>query len=301
VAKDIYIENNWQHKMPKGFLGRGHSDPRNFNLKEWQQAKRHNLSAKQIKSALQQCWKTSDNKKSFSSALNHSGFFLARGDKRGFVAVDWNGEIYSLSRSLDVKAKDIKQRLGEPSKLPSVDATKGIIKSAQSEAHTKLKEELALRHKYELKPIKKRHRQELKEQRIARTKQHKWHEVRQQRERDERQKHYRRGFKGLFDLITGKRREMKRTHEVRQLAADNRDWDEKEALIKNQLAERHILQTQLDITKARQQRETMKLNADFIKTLRGQELKGELKKTFNQSIDHKQMKPFVHPSPELRM
>ena len=283
VAKDLYIEHGWN--MPKGFLGHAHSDPRNFTLKEWKQAERQGLNPKQIKATLQTCWQRSDNKKSFSSALTQNGFFLARGDRKNVhVAVDWNGEVYALRRALSVKVAELKQRLGEADKLPTIAATKAIIANAQSEAHTKLKAELALRHKAEATPLMKRKAALIKEQRIARAEQHKQHTKRQQQERDERQAQYRKGVKGLWDVVTGKYSKLKVQHKMNQFACDERDWDEKGQLIKGQIEVRQTLQTQLDITKARQQREAMALNADFVKTAHGQELPLKLNQDGQQKI-----------------
>jgi hypothetical protein len=298
VAKDLYIQHGWQ--MPKGFLGRAYNDPRNFTLKEWKQAERNGLNPRQIKATLQRCWTYSDNKKSFTSALKQNGFFLAQGDKKNVhLAVDWNGEVYPLRRSLGIKVKELKQRLGEADKFPTINATKAIIKQAQSEAHTKLTEELALRHKYEVKPLRKKKAKLVKEQRIARAEQHNQHTKRQQQEREERQKHYRRGFKGLWDLVTGRHRELKRTHEVRQLAANNRDWEEKEALIKTQLETSKALQIQLDIANARQQKAVMALNADFVANLHSEDLSNNIKSDFNVKPQKLSLKPNIDRSPEL--
>ena len=45
---------------------------------------------------------------------------LARGDRRGFVAVDAQGKIWSLSRWCGVKPKEMRARLGSETDLPSV-------------------------------------------------------------------------------------------------------------------------------------------------------------------------------------
>lgn len=52
---------------------------------------------------------------------------MARGDRRGVVAVDFRGEVFALARYADVKSKDIKDRIPEPKKLPSVDQAKAQI------------------------------------------------------------------------------------------------------------------------------------------------------------------------------
>lgn len=49
------------------------------------------------------------------------GLNLAKGDRRGLVAVDSNGEVYSISRWVGVKAKDVRAKFGRGDDLPSVD------------------------------------------------------------------------------------------------------------------------------------------------------------------------------------
>ena len=86
VARELFIEHGWQ--MPRGLVQSGDADPRNFSLAQWQQAKRQHKDPRAIKTALQDAWAISDSKASFECALRDRGFWLARGDRRGFVAID---------------------------------------------------------------------------------------------------------------------------------------------------------------------------------------------------------------------
>lgn len=112
VSRELYLEHGW--KMPRGLASKEHADPRNYTLAEWQQAKRAGKDAARIKADLQDAWAISDGKAAFSHALEERGYKLARGDRRGFVVVDHHGEPYSLSKWADVKAKQLKERLGDP-------------------------------------------------------------------------------------------------------------------------------------------------------------------------------------------
>jgi len=68
------------------------------------------LSAEQI----QDIYTRSDNGKAFQAALQEAGFTLAKGDRRGFVLVDSQGKIHSLSRQLQgQRASDLKARLSD--------------------------------------------------------------------------------------------------------------------------------------------------------------------------------------------
>ncbi len=122
IVKELYVQYEWT--MPDGFIDSARCDPTNFTLEEWQQAKRLGENSKHIKALFKECWAASDNKAAFSNALKERGYTLTRGDRRGFVAVDYRGEIYSLSKWMGVKTKILKQRLGDPKHLPSVDEAK---------------------------------------------------------------------------------------------------------------------------------------------------------------------------------
>lgn len=69
---------------------------------------------------IQELYAQSDSAKAFQAALKSEGLTLAQGDRRGFVLVDHNGKISSLSRQLsNQRAKDIKARLAGLEHLPN--------------------------------------------------------------------------------------------------------------------------------------------------------------------------------------
>ena len=69
-------------------------------------------------------------------ALAEQGYILAKGDRRGFVAVDRNGEVYSVSRWVGVKTKDVRTRLGVTDGLPRVDEALLQFEAQVSDATT---------------------------------------------------------------------------------------------------------------------------------------------------------------------
>lgn len=113
--------------MPRGFENAAERDPRNFNLAEWQKAKRQGMDPRWLKQTEQDCWKQSDNVKSFVASLNRYGFALAKGDKRGHVVVDHAGEVWSLPRMLGLKTKEVRARLGDGADLSDVATIKAQI------------------------------------------------------------------------------------------------------------------------------------------------------------------------------
>src|SRR6185312_13183558 len=67
ISRDLYLENGW--KMPRGLANAAERNPTNFNLAEWQQAKRQGIDPRWLKSTLQDCWKHADNAKAFERSL----------------------------------------------------------------------------------------------------------------------------------------------------------------------------------------------------------------------------------------
>ncbi|MDB2579562.1 hypothetical protein N9Y00_11155, partial [Tateyamaria sp.] len=130
VSRELYLEHDWD--LPRGFQDRRLRDPLNFGREEWQQAKRAGVDPREIKAALQDAWKHSDKRASFEHALKERGFWLAKGDRRGFVALDYRGEVFSLSRYAGVKTKELAARLGDREQLLSVDRVKEAIAQAMT-------------------------------------------------------------------------------------------------------------------------------------------------------------------------
>jgi hypothetical protein len=89
------------------------TNKRNFTLAEWQQAKRLGKDPRRIKAALQDAWVTSDCQKSFANALSERGYTLAKGDRRGFVALNQQCELFAVPKWLGLKTKEVKAKLGD--------------------------------------------------------------------------------------------------------------------------------------------------------------------------------------------
>lgn len=154
ISRELFLDHGWD--MPRGLLHHRLRDPLNFTREEWQQAKRASLDPREIKAALQQCWQSSDSRASFEQALKERGFWLARGDRRGYVAVDYLGEVYSLSRYADVATKDLEQRLGDREQLPSLDVVKADIAKAISHKVAMFIEDTERRAKQRLDAVEQR-------------------------------------------------------------------------------------------------------------------------------------------------
>ena len=116
LSRSLYLRHDW--KLPQGHIDRALSDPLNYSLEEAQTAKRAGRDPKDIKALFKSCWARSDGREGFSAALKEAGYTLCQGDRRGFVAVDADGKIFSLSRWLDIRPKVLRAQLGDPEDLP---------------------------------------------------------------------------------------------------------------------------------------------------------------------------------------
>ena len=127
LSRDLFLDHGWV--LPDGLATYGNKSPLNFTLEEWQQAKRQGIDPREIKQTFQQAWERCDSQIGFKNALEERGYFLAKGDRRGFVALDVDGNIYAIAKWTGLKAKEVKAKLGSLDNLPTVDDTKSTIRS----------------------------------------------------------------------------------------------------------------------------------------------------------------------------
>ena len=128
LSKELFLENNsWE--TPAGLIDKTEKDPFDVFLGEFRQLLKQGIDPMEIKQSCQDAWHYSVSSHGFEQALEERGLFLAQGDKRGFVVIDQNRKVYSLSRYGGIKTKDLKARLGSPNKLLTVTKTKNYIRS----------------------------------------------------------------------------------------------------------------------------------------------------------------------------
>ncbi|WP_425088860.1 relaxase/mobilization nuclease domain-containing protein [Stappia sp.] len=240
VSRKLYLEHGWT--MPPGLQDRSLRDPLNFKREEWQQAKRADRDPREIKAAVQQCWERSDNRASFERALKERGFWLARGDRRGFVAVDYCGEVYSLSRYAGVKTKDIEARLGDRERISSVDEIKATIASDMTQKLAGFIEQAERNAKQRFAVLAFRKTEMIARQQEERRKLRDAHEKRRHAEAIHRSRRLPRGLSGIWYRLTGRYSKVKARNEHEALEAHYRDRAEKDELIFRQLEERKALQ-----------------------------------------------------------
>lgn len=288
MSRQLFLEHGW--KMPRGYMNSEEANPLNFSLMEWQQAKRIGRDPQKIKAMFQECWAVSDSLKAFSNALASRGYYLAQGDRRGFVAVDWTGEVYSLSRWTDAKTKDLKTKLGDPGDLSTVaEASEAIAIKVASKltgfsADVRLEFDaarLALKARRDDLVVRQRNERAF----LAEVQAARW--VEESRYRNER---FRKGLGGLWDLVTGKSRSIRAENAADIVAKKARDQAERQVVIDRQLSDRRMLQSQVKSLQNRHEREAERLQV---------EMSGlpQFRQADGSSPD--QLRPQRQPSPSL--
>lgn len=124
LGRELFLENGWD--LPRGYEGKAERDPLNYTHAEHQQAKRRGKYAPDIKKMFRDTWAQSDSGLTFATALKEQGYVLALGDHAAFVAIDADGEVYSIARALGTPTKDVRARLQNIASLPDVEQAQGI-------------------------------------------------------------------------------------------------------------------------------------------------------------------------------
>lgn len=261
LSREMYLEHGWS--LPDGLRDPLLKNPLNFTREEWQQARRTERDPREIKQVMQDVWARSDGRKAFAAALEERGFILAKGDRRGHVAVDHMGEVYSLSRWTGVQTKELKDRLGPPDDLPSVTDANTRFRQALTPKLGTFRAEQRAAHAADLRALKAQRDAMTTDHRAARAKLKTEQEERWQREAQDRAARFRTGLPGLWDHLTGKTAQTRAQNEREAWLAVKRDQSRRDALIVDQLSDRQTLQRQIVDTRELQQDERRQLDQDI--------------------------------------
>ena len=261
IAKGLYQKHGWT--LPKGFRRDENAKETNYSRAEWQQAERLKENPELLKQFFSDCWQQSDNKRAFASALQEYGYFLARGDRRGYVAVDYQGEVYSLSRWLGVKSKALKEKLGDRDALPSADQARVF---AQSRMNDGLEARLT-QHRRDAKvkraPLVQELRDLVKQQRSEREKLLARQQYRWRQEAKLRFRRFSQGLSAVWDRVTGRHQQISDQNEAETTACHKRDQDEQHQQIQRHLAESRALHKSLNFFKQEQQIEAWRIKREM--------------------------------------
>ncbi|MQY43172.1 relaxase/mobilization nuclease domain-containing protein [Epibacterium sp. SM1969] len=240
VSRDLFLEHGWP--LPDGLATYGNKNPLNFTLAQWQQAQRQGYDPREIKQIFRQAWERSDGLKGFQSALADRGFYLAQGDRRGFIAVDVDGNFYSVSKWAGVKVKDVTTKLGDPTQLPSVTETQKALRARMTDQVKSYIHQVKTRHAEEMHPFLKARAAMVEAQRAERLHVKKQQKQRWIKETKERSARLNKGLRGLFDRLTGKSANIRYQNEREAMACAKRDQQQRDDLITAQIQDRRDLQ-----------------------------------------------------------
>jgi len=112
------LADKFGYQLPDGPRETPHN-----TLAENAQAEVSGISPEERRFDITEAYMASDNGQSFINALSELGYTLAQGDKRGFVVVDRDGLVHSLTRQIEgVRTKHIHEKLAPllPDTLPTV-------------------------------------------------------------------------------------------------------------------------------------------------------------------------------------
>jgi hypothetical protein len=247
LSKELYLEHGWQ--LPNGLAHAGGKSPLNFTLAEWQQARRLKIDPREVKQIFQDAWARSDNATSFGNALAERGYFLAKGDRRAFVAVDVNGNVFDASRWIGIKTKDARQKLGGIQPLPKVEVVQRELAQRMTTQLRGYLDQAADKQARDLKPLMDAKRELVQAQRSERALLKAKQEERWKQETAARAARLRKGMGGFWDTLTGKAASIRKSNEIEAVAGMKRDGAQRMALIEAQHRERSTLQQ--DITSLR--------------------------------------------------
>tara|TARA_A100001391_G_scaffold153410_2_gene111252 strand:- start:27660 stop:29045 length:1386 start_codon:yes stop_codon:yes gene_type:complete len=262
VSRDLYREHGW--KMPRGMMKSAERDPRNFSLEEWQQAKRAKADPREVKMAIKECWAVSDSRAAFENALQSRGFKLARGDRRGFVVVDMNGEPFAIARWAEIKTKEVRARLGdlEPD-YPGVEDRKQQFAQEIGTRLRNLRNEEARKAEEERERAESAKRSLIQSQAQERAKQAAAIKLRWDRENADRQARFNRGWRALVDQFSGRLKRIREQNMEEAYRCMLRDRVEKDALIFSHLEERRELSKRYKAQQRQRSEYRAELDADI--------------------------------------
>lgn len=227
LSRELFLEHDW--RMPPGMLHKPDRDPRKFTLEQWQQAKRAGKDPEKIIGIYQDCWSVSDSAASFAHALAEHGHVLAKG-RRGFVAVDHDGEVYAVSKWTKRKAREVREKLGEPDDFPSVEQAHRQAAQMVTDRLAEIQAEQEQAEQNRLAALERERSVREAAQRVEREKLIQAQRERRQAEAQERAERLRSGLLGLLDRITGRRKATLVQNAQEHLQALERDSEQRAAV-----------------------------------------------------------------------
>jgi hypothetical protein len=239
LSRELYLKHGWT--LPNGLRHDGGKSPLNYTLAEWQKAQRLGLDPQEIRQSFIQAWAQSDCLASFRAALHEKGYALARGDRRGFVAVDTSGEVYAIARCSGVPTKEVRAKLGSPDSLPSVEEASNNMRQRMSEKLQCFLRDIDSGHETATAHLSARQNDLRNAHRAERARLEACQHERWVFEATGRRARFRSGLGGIWDRLTGPWEEITRRNTDEAIRSLERDRAQRDHLVFAQLAEMRAL------------------------------------------------------------
>lgn len=288
LSRELFLDHGWD--LPKGLETYGGKSPLNFTLAEWQQAKRQNIDPREIKQVFWQAWERSDNLKSLAHALEEHGYFIAKGDQRGFVALDVQGNIYSLPKWSGVRSKDARDKLGNPAQLRPVSEVQQMLRERMKAQAKGYAEQVNTRQRDEMKPLLDERAKMVADQKQERRLLQQKQQERWIAETQTRSDRLNKGLRGVWDRFTGRSKAIRDRNEQEAWADAKRDQTQRNRLVIQQMRDRQVLQKRIKAMRDKHKENRKLLIRDLVQYVRRQGQmsdKEQLQKTRKRSREYK--------------
>lgn len=261
VSHVLYLKHGW--KLPKGMEKGQPRSPLQLTRQEYRQAVRLAEDGEALKSMFKSAWERSDSKETFVRALQEQGMLLAKGDRRGYVALDIKGGIYSLTRWVDIGTRDLKARLGPADSLPSIEKAKEYLASRMTENLNRFIGDAKKMASTKRTPLVQELRLLVAHQRADRQELLATQQLRWQLESRQRSARFMTGAAGLWQRVTGEYQKLRIQNANETRMALTRDRKEQHQLIRSHLQERQELQKTVLFYREEHRREVFRLRQDI--------------------------------------
>lgn len=271
LSRDLFKAYGWENEMPAGFIDREKKDPFDVFIGEFRQLQKQGIDPREIKQICQEAWHKSDDMAGFKKRLEEQSFFLAQGDKRGFVVVDENKKVYSLCRFGGIRVRDLKARLGSPNKLPSVSSILNRIRTFFNADIRRQIRKLKQRHENEIASLKIKKDWLIATQRAERENVESKRGLKQRFNANSGKSHSRKGVRLQFSKAGGMNNQHDSDRSLKHRFKRETKNNGRQLMVFRQNLERAKLQKELSEQKKRQFEERMVLASEIYKSRQNNE------------------------------
>lgn len=242
-------------EMPRGFQEKGKADPLSYDRHVWMQCQNLKEDPRDLKALVRSAYQQSKSAKGLKQRLEEHGLFLCRGPHDKFLMIHHTGKVMALTRYTGLKAKDLREHLGNASELPVLEqAESDRVKRITTALH-RMKDDLRAKHERDWQPFKREvHALKLRQRQERKQLQQK-QDARTKEETLIRANRLRKGITGVFDRIIGHRGRTITRNQQELEQCQRRDHAEREALIAKHRQERRPIQQDIDRMKQEHTRE----------------------------------------------